>query len=76
MEFRFGNERQERQHELVERRHCRMREDERLFWSETTSKIVDDHVIDVVLDMLGGIAVGNNLITAMTTRVGHALLNF
>ena len=74
MKLGFGNERQERQHELVERWHCRMREDERLFWIEAASKIVDDHVIDVVLDMLGGIAVGNNLIISDDHTRGHAFI--
>ena len=74
MKLGFGNERQERQHELVARRHCRMREDARLFWIEAASKIIDDHVIDVVLDMLGGIAVGNNLVISDDHARGHAFI--
>ena len=39
-----------------------MREDERLFRIESASKIIDDHVIDVILDMLGGITVSDDLV--------------
>ena len=58
----LGDQREERQHELVERGYGGMREDHRLDGVEPAREVVDDHVADVVGDVLGGIAVGDDLV--------------
>ena len=58
----FGAQREERQHELVERRNRRMREDGRLLGIDACGQVVHHHVVYVVLDMLGCVAVGDDLI--------------
>ena len=61
-ELRLGDEREERKHELICRWHCGMRIDHGLVGVDTAGKVVHDHVVHVVLDVLGGVAVGDDLV--------------
>ena len=61
-ELCLGNERQERQHELVCRRHGGVRVDHRLVRVQAASEVVHDHVVDVVTDVLGRVAVRDDLV--------------
>ena len=58
----LGDQRQERQHELVGGGHGGVRVDHGLVGVDTAGKVVHDHVIHVVLDVLGGVAVGDDLV--------------
>ena len=58
----LGDQRQERQHELVGCGHGGVRVDHGLVGVDTAGKVVHDHVVHVVLDMLGGVAVGDDLV--------------
>ena len=58
----LGDERQERQHELVCRGHGGVRVDHRLVGVQAAGQVVDDHVVDVVLDVVGAVAVGDDLV--------------
>ena len=58
----LGHQRQERQHELVGGGHGGVRVDHGLVGIDTAGKVVHDHVVHVVLDVLGGVAVGDDLV--------------
>ena len=82
LELGFGDQRQERQHELVERGDGRMGEDDGLLRVDPAGQVVHDHVVDVVLDVLGGVAVGDHLVVGdddargdAHVLQGHALLD-
>ena len=62
LQLGLADERQERQHKLVERRDGRMREDGGLLGIDARGQVVHDHVVHVVLDVLGGVAVGDHLV--------------
>ena len=58
----LGDQRQERKHELVGGGHGGVRVDHGLGGVDTASKVVHDHVVHVVLDVLGRVAVGDDLV--------------
>ena len=58
----LGHQRQERQHELVCGGHGGVRVDHGLVGVDAAGKVVHDHVVHVVLDVLGGVAVGDDLV--------------
>ncbi len=60
--LRFTDERQERQHQLVQRRHAGMREYHGALGVDPARKVIDHHVQHVVVDVLGGVAVGDDLV--------------
>ena len=62
LELRFGHQREERQHELVQGRHRRMGEDGGLRGVDAGGQVVHHHVVHVVLDVLGAVAVGDDLV--------------
>ena len=39
-----------------------MRKNHSFIWINTTGKIVNNHVIDVISNVLGSVAIGNNLV--------------
>ena len=62
VQLAFAHQAQEGQHQLVERRHGRMREDHGLGGVDASGHVVDDHVVDVVLDVGRGVAVCDDLV--------------
>ena len=62
LQLRLAHQREERQHELVGRRHRGMRVDHGLSRIDAAGQVVHDHVVDVVLDVLGGVAIGDDLV--------------
>ena len=58
----LGHQRQERQHELVCGGHGGVSVDHGLVGVDAAGKVVHDHVVHVVLDVLGGVAVGDDLV--------------
>ena len=58
----LGDQRQERQHELVGGGHGGVRVNHGLVGVDAAGKVVHDHVVHVVLDVLGGVAVGDDLV--------------
>ena len=62
LELGLGDEGEERQHELVCRWHGRVRVDHGLVRVDAAGKVVHDHVVDVVLDVVGRVAVGDDLV--------------
>ncbi len=68
------DQRQERQHELVFRRNGGMRVDHGLFRVDAGRHVVEDEVEHVVLDVLGGVAVGDHLVIGDDDIGVHALV--
>lgn len=62
LELGLAHEREERQHELIERGNCGVREDHRLGRINAAGKVVNDDVIDVIGDIIRRVAIGNDLI--------------
>ena len=62
LQLGLGHQAQERKHELVACRHRRVRVDHGFLGVYAACQVVHDHVVDVVLDMLGGVAVGDDLV--------------
>ncbi len=62
LELRLGDKREEGQHELVLGRDGRVGEDHGLFGVDAAGEIVHDHVVYIVADMLGRVAVGDDLV--------------
>jgi len=58
----FGDQREEWQHELILGGHCGMREDHRLLGVDAGGHVVQHEIEHVVVDVLGGIAVGDHLV--------------
>ena len=58
----LGHQRQERQHELVCGGHGGVRVDHGLVGVDAAGKVVHDHVVHVVLDVLGRVTVGDDLV--------------
>ena len=71
-ELRFGAQRKERQHQLVERGHGGMGEDDGLLRIDAAGQVVDDHVAHVIGDVLGGVAVGDDLVVGDDDTRGDA----
>ena len=61
-ELRLGYKRQEGQHELVLCRDGGVGEDHGLVRVDAAGQVVHDHVVHIVLDVLRGVAVGDNLV--------------
>ena len=74
VQFGLGDERQERQHELVFGRHGGVRVDHGLFRIDAGGHVVEDQVEHVVLDVLGGVTVGDHLIVGDDDVGVHALV--
>ena len=68
----LGAQGKERKHELVERRHLRVGEDDGLLRIDTAGQVVDDHVVDVVLDVGRGVTVGDDLVVGDDHAGGDA----
>ena len=68
----LGDQRQEGQHELVQRRNGRMREDDGLLGIDAAGQVVHHHVVHVVLDVLGGVAIGDHLVVGDDDARGYA----
>ena len=62
LQQRLGDQREERQHELVARGHGGVRVDHGLIGVQAACQVVENHVVDVVLDVVGGVAVGDDLV--------------
>ena len=62
LQLGLAHKREERQHELVARRHCRVAVNHGLVRIEAARQVIHNHVVHVVLNMLGSVAVGNNLV--------------
>ena len=76
VQLRLGDQREERQHELVLGRHRGMREDHGLGRVDAGGHVVKHQVEHVVVDVLGGVAVGDDLIVRDDdVRVHTALLH-
>ena len=73
-EFCLGYQRKEREHELIQSRNRRMGENNGFLWIDAASKVVDYHIANVVLDVLCGVAVGNNLIVGNDNSRGYAFV--
>ena len=58
----LGDQRQERQHELVGGGHGGVSVDHGLVGVDAAGKVVHDHVVHVVLDVLGRVAIGDDLV--------------
>ena len=71
LQLGLAHERKEGQHELVARRHCGVAVNHGLVRIEAARQVIHDHVVHVVLNMLSGIAVGNNLVVG-NEHVGAA----
>ena len=68
----LGDQRQERQHELVGGGHGGVRVDHGLVGVDAAGKVVHDHVVHVVLDVLGRVAVGDDLVVCDDNAGGDA----
>ena len=72
LHLRLGHEGEEGEHELVELGHRGVREDHGLGGVKTAREVVDDHVVDVVADVLGGVAVSDDLVVRDDDVGAHA----
>ena len=82
MKLRLGNKREERQHKLIESWNCRMRENHGLLWINSAGQIINNHIVDIVCNMLSGVSVCNDLVVSnnnigMNTKIleSYALNN-
>ena len=66
--------RKEREHELIQSRNRRMGENNGFLWIDAASKVVNYHIANIVLDVLCGVAVGNNLIVGNDNSRGYAFV--
>ena len=82
MKLRLGNKREKRQHKLIECWDCRMCENHSLFWINSAGQIINNHIVDIVCNMLSSVSVCNDLVVSnnnigMNTKIleSYALNN-
>ena len=72
LELGFGAKREEGEHELVQCGNVRMREDDGLLGVDSAGQVIDHHVVHVVGDVGGRVAVGDHLIVGDDDAGGDA----